>query len=107
MGRNTTTNQIVPDPTKFPNGISSVATQVHALGLKFGIYSDAGTATCSGFPGSLGFEAIDAATFNSWGIDYLKFGRCLSMNALCTLFDLRPTDNCNIPANWSDNAVLQ
>jgi len=89
MGRNTTTNQIVPDPTKFPNGISSVATQVHALGLKFGIYSDAGTATCSGFPGSLGFEALDAATFNSWGIDYVKY------------------DNCNIPANWSDNALPQ
>lgn len=37
-------------------------------------YSDAGTATCAGFPGSLGHEAIDAATFNDWGIDYLKYG---------------------------------
>ncbi|KAJ7703242.1 glycoside hydrolase superfamily [Mycena rosella] len=80
MARNSTTNQIVPDPTKFPNGISGVATQVHALGLKFGIYSDAGTATCAGFPGSLGFESIDAATFNAWGVDYLKYG--MSMNSV-------------------------
>ncbi|KAJ7096367.1 glycoside hydrolase superfamily [Mycena epipterygia] len=87
--RNSTTKQIVPDPTKFPNGISGVATQVHALGLKLGIYSDAGSATCAGFPGSLGFESIDAATFNAWGVDYLKY------------------DNCNIPANWSDSALPQ
>ncbi|KAJ7660341.1 glycoside hydrolase, partial [Mycena polygramma] len=87
MARNSTNNQIIPDPTKFPSGISAVATQVHALGLKFGIYSDAGTATCAGFPGSLGFENLDAATFNSWGVDYLKY------------------DNCNVPGNWSDTAL--
>lgn len=60
---------MVPDATKFPNGISGVATQVHALGLKLGIYSDAGTNTCAGYPGSLGFEAIDAATWTEWGVD--------------------------------------
>jgi hypothetical protein len=32
-------------------------------------YSDAGTKTCEGYPGSLGYEAIDAATWQSWGID--------------------------------------
>ncbi|KAF9447961.1 glycoside hydrolase family 27 protein [Macrolepiota fuliginosa MF-IS2] len=78
--------RIVPDPTKFPNGINGVATQVHNLGLKMGIYSDAGTATCAGFPASLGTELIDAQTFASWGIDYLKY------------------DNCNIPGNWTDAA---
>lgn len=31
--------------------------------------SDAGTATCAGYPGSLGYEAIDAQTFAEWGID--------------------------------------
>ncbi|KAI0766513.1 glycoside hydrolase [Irpex lacteus] len=89
MARDSTTGRIVPDPTKFPNGIDSVATQVHALGLKFGIYGDAGTATCAGFPGSLGNEALDAATFSEWGIDYLKY------------------DNCNVPGNWSDSGVPQ
>ncbi|KIK67154.1 glycoside hydrolase family 27 protein [Collybiopsis luxurians FD-317 M1] len=87
--RDPTTHQIVPDPSKFPNGISGVATQVHALGLKLGIYSDAGTATCAGYPGSLGNEALDAATFASWGVDYLKY------------------DNCNVPGNWSDSGNPQ
>lgn len=36
--------------------------------------SDAGTATCAGYPASLGFESIDAAAWNEWGIDYLKYG---------------------------------
>ncbi|KXN90847.1 putative alpha-galactosidase B [Leucoagaricus sp. SymC.cos] len=76
--------KIVPDPNKFPNGISGVASQVHALGLKMGIYSDAGTKTCAGYPGSLGNELVDATTFASWGIDYLKY------------------DNCNVPSNWTD-----
>ena len=40
--------------------------------LQFGIYSDAGSATCAGYPGSRGYEAVDAADFASWGVDYLK-----------------------------------
>lgn len=74
MERDSTTHEIVPDPSKFPNGIIGVAEEVHALGLKLGIYSDAGTNTCAGYPGSLGMENLDAATFSSWGIDYLKYG---------------------------------
>lgn len=31
--------------------------------------SDAGTTTCSGFPGSLGNEALDAQTWAEWGVD--------------------------------------
>jgi alpha-galactosidase len=37
--RNSTTQRIIPDTSKFPNGISGVADQVHQLGLKIGIYS--------------------------------------------------------------------
>lgn len=40
---------------------------VHGLGLKFGVYSDAGTKTCQGRPGSLTFEKIDAQSYASWG----------------------------------------
>ncbi|KAE8440918.1 hypothetical protein EG329_006315 [Mollisiaceae sp. DMI_Dod_QoI] len=83
-GRNSTTKQIIPDPTKFPDGISGTADKIHALGLKIGIYSSAGTQTCAGYPASIGYEDIDAATFAAWGIDYLKY------------------DNCNIPQNWTD-----
>lgn len=39
------------------------------MGLKMGIYSDAGEKTCAGYPGSLYYEEIDAATFSDWGID--------------------------------------
>jgi alpha-galactosidase len=65
-----------PDPTKFPNGIKALADYVHSKGLKMGIYSSAGTTTCAGFPGSIGFEAQDARTWASWGIDYLKYDNC-------------------------------
>lgn len=30
---------MIPDPAKFPDGISGVAKEVHDLGLKIGIYS--------------------------------------------------------------------
>lgn len=39
------------------------------MGLKIGIYSDAGKTTCAGYPGSLYYEDIDAATWAEWGID--------------------------------------
>jgi alpha-galactosidase len=64
------------DPAKFPHGIAAVASFVHAQGLKLGIYEDAGTMTCAKFPGSLGHETVDAQTFASWGVDYLKYDNC-------------------------------
>ncbi|WP_236652305.1 glycoside hydrolase family 27 protein [Streptacidiphilus neutrinimicus] len=67
---------LVPDPAKFPDGIKGVADYVHAKGLKLGIYESAGTLTCAGYPGSLGHEKQDAATFASWGVDYLKYDNC-------------------------------
>jgi alpha-galactosidase len=67
---------LVPDSTKFPHGIAAVASQVHSLGLKLGIYEDAGTATCAGYPGSYGHEQQDARLFASWGVDYLKEDWC-------------------------------
>ncbi|MEZ0110658.1 alpha-galactosidase [Catenulispora sp. EB89] len=69
---------LVPDPAKFPDGISGTAAYVHSLGLKLGIYEDAGTMTCAGFPGSLGHEQTDANSFASWGVDYLKYDNCYS-----------------------------
>jgi alpha-galactosidase len=68
--------QLVPDPVKFPDGISGTAAYVHSLGLKLGVYEDAGTATCAGYPGSLGHESTDAASFAAWGVDYLKYDNC-------------------------------
>ncbi len=67
---------LVPDPVKFPDGIKGTADYVHSLGLKLGIYEDAGTLTCAGYPGSYGHEAIDAQDFADWGVDYLKYDNC-------------------------------
>jgi alpha-galactosidase len=69
---------LVPNPTKFPDGIAATAAYVHGLGLKLGLYNDSGTMTCSshGFPGSFGHEAGDAMQFAKWGVDYLKDDNC-------------------------------
>src|SRR3954471_15804287 len=67
---------LVPDPTKFPDGIAGTAAYVHGKGLKLGIYEDAGTKTCAGYPGSLGHEQTDADDFAAWGVDYLKYDNC-------------------------------
>jgi len=72
---------IQPDPTTFPEGMKALANYVHADGLKFGVYTDHGTTTCAGRPSSYGYEYIDANTYASWGVDYLK------------------DDNCNWPPN--------
>jgi alpha-galactosidase len=67
---------IVPDPKNFPDGIKPLADYVHSLGLKFGIYSDAGLKTCAGRPGGLGHEYQDAIKYAAWGVDYLKYDWC-------------------------------
>lgn len=68
--------KIIVDKEKFPGGIKSLADYVHSKGLKFGIYSDAGTHTCGGRPGSKNYEFIDAKTYAEWGVDYLKYDWC-------------------------------
>jgi alpha galactosidase A-like protein/alpha galactosidase C-like protein len=50
-----------------------LADHVHAKGLKFGLYSDAGALTCGGRPGSAGREFQDARQYAKWGVDYLKY----------------------------------
>jgi len=64
----------------FPQGIKPVADYVHSLGLKFGIYSDAGAKTCQGRPGGLGHEYQDALMYASWGVDYLKYDWCNTLD---------------------------
>jgi alpha-galactosidase len=64
------------DPAKFPSGMKTLSDYIHAKGLKFGIYSDAGSKTCGGRPGSQGYEYQDGRTFAAWGVDYLKYDWC-------------------------------
>ncbi len=67
---------IHPDAARFPSGMKALADYVHSKGLKFGIYSDAGSKTCGGRPGSRGHEYQDALTYAKWGVDYLKYDWC-------------------------------
>ncbi len=68
--------RLVANPEKFPHGMKYLADYIHSKGLKFGMYSCAGTMTCAGFPGSYEHEFIDAETFAEWEIDYLKYDYC-------------------------------
>ncbi|WP_181685155.1 glycoside hydrolase family 27 protein [Halorhabdus salina] len=65
-----------PHPETFPSGIEPLAEYIHDRGLKFGIYSSAGTRTCQDYPASLGREGLHAQQFADWGVDYLKYDNC-------------------------------
>lgn len=67
---------IHPDPERFPSGMKALADYIHSKGLKMGLYSDAGSQTCGGRPGSRGYEFQDALTYAKWGVDYLKYDWC-------------------------------
>ena len=69
---------IVSDAERFPSGMKALGDYIHAKGLKFGIYSDAGEKTCAGRPGSMGHEYQDALMYAKWGVDYLKYDWCHS-----------------------------
>ncbi|MBO0882086.1 MAG: glycoside hydrolase family 27 protein, partial [Mycobacterium sp.] len=68
---------LLPDPSKFPDGIKPVADYVHSLGLKLGIYASAGITNCNGTTaGSYGHYQQDANTFASWDVDFVKVSWC-------------------------------
>jgi alpha-galactosidase len=69
--------ELLPDTSKFPDGIKPVADFVHSLGLKFGIYASAGITNCAETSaGSYGHYQQDADTFASWDVDFVKLGWC-------------------------------
>ena len=78
------THELVVNTTRYPHGMAWLGEQIHALGLKFGMYSAAARAQCcsrglgpEADDGSLGHEALDAHTFvEKWDIDYLKYDDC-------------------------------
>ncbi|MEW2412981.1 ricin-type beta-trefoil lectin domain protein [Streptomyces sp. NPDC046866] len=74
---------LVADAQKFPHGMAWLGEYLHAKGLKFGIYEDAGSLTCEKYPGSGSPEgggpdhyAQDARQFASWKVDYVKMDGC-------------------------------
>ncbi len=67
---------IQADPDRFPHGMKYLADYIHSKGLKFGLYSCAGSYTCQGRPGSRGHQFQDALMYAKWGVDYLKYDWC-------------------------------
>ncbi|BAZ19831.1 alpha-galactosidase A [Kalymmatonema gypsitolerans NIES-4073] len=67
---------IIADHKKFPSGMKALADYIHSKGLKFGLYSTAGTKTCQGRPASWGYEFQDARQYAAWEVDYLKYDWC-------------------------------
>lgn len=85
-------NRLRADATRFPKGIKEIADYIHSKGLKLGIYTDSGSKTCAGYPGSYGFYDTDAETFAEWGVDMLKVDGCyLDPKAMDTLYPLITT----------------
>jgi alpha-galactosidase len=90
----TSNGSLTWNAARFPHGIPWLASQIHALGLKFGIYEAIGTRTCQGLPGSGGTTASgnhyaqDARTFTTWGVDFVKIDECGGLPAGTTLSSL-------------------
>ena len=79
-------------PERFPNGMKPVVDGIHALGLRAGIYSDAGSDTCGSMwsgsgsggkdkggigAGLYGHDAADCKLhFNDLGFDFIKVDYC-------------------------------
>jgi alpha-galactosidase len=65
------------DPKTFPSGMAALGRSLHAMGLKFGIYTSAGRTIClHRQPGSYNHYARDFRTFANWKVDYVKVDWC-------------------------------
>ena len=81
--------RLVMNPVRFPNGLKGTVDRIHALGMKAGIYSDAGVDTCGGQwdkanltgPGLYGHDDADCRLhFGELGFDFFKVDFCGGMN---------------------------
>ena len=85
-GRDQETGRLLIHPVRFPNGLHGVVDHIHSLGLKAGIYSDAGTNTCGNYwghdeiadqVGLYGHDQQDCDMFfKELGFDFIKVDFC-------------------------------
>ncbi|MCC8072260.1 MAG: glycoside hydrolase family 27 protein [Bacteroidales bacterium] len=78
--------RVLPHPERFPRGVRVVVDSIHSLGLKAGIYSDAGVNTCgsawdgdtiSRGCGLYGHDRQDLTRYLSeWDYDFIKVDWC-------------------------------
>lgn len=84
--RDRQTGRLIIDNVRFPNGLKPVVDHIHKLGLKAGIYSDAGHNTCASFyggeTGGVGVGLLDHEDqdcemyFNELEFDFIKVDFC-------------------------------
>jgi alpha-galactosidase len=68
---------ITVNPARWPHGMAWLTSYIHSLGLKAGIYTDAGATGCGGNgQGSYGHYQQDADQFAAWGFDAVKVDFC-------------------------------
>jgi alpha-galactosidase len=97
---------ILVDTKKFPQGLKFLSDYLHKNGLKFGIYTGPGTATCQSCTASGGFEQSDINSFAGWGVDYIKLDWCVCSKGAQEVLPLWRTllDECGRPIVLSVNA---
>ena len=86
FGGRDSVGHLLVHPQRFPEGLQPVVNHIHALGLKAGIYSDAGRNTCGHYwdhdalgrgVGLYGHDSLDADYFFSrLGFDFIKVDFC-------------------------------
>lgn len=69
---------VLTNTMRFPDGLAALGEYVHQRGLKLGLNSSVGGCTRPELvtPGSQGYEAQDAATYASFGVDFVKYNSC-------------------------------
>lgn len=64
---------------RYPSGLRCLGDYIHGKGLKYALYTDAGSRTCStAMPGTKGHEFEDMRAFADWRADYIKIDWCNS-----------------------------
>ena len=62
---------------RYPSGLGGLGDYIHKKGLKYALYTDAGTRTCStAMPGTKDHEFEDMRRFAEWRADYIKIDWC-------------------------------
>lgn len=62
---------------RYPSGLRGLGDYIHMKGLKYALYTDAGTRTCStAMPGTKEHEFEDMRQFAEWRADYIKIDWC-------------------------------
>lgn len=87
LGRDPQTHRVNYDEKKFPNGMKVISDYAHSIGMKAGIYTDAGEKTCGYFSqdsteegadvGLYGYDESDLRMYlDEWGYDFIKVDWC-------------------------------